>query len=109
LHYRDMQPVSSDVVDSYRSFREHSRYPVFSLNTCLGFPPGLARLNFRAVLLHYTLFYGELAPLTPPYLEWLGGADSYLIAFFQDEQAYLNDRIRFCDDYGVDCVYTLFE
>ena len=56
------------------------------------------------------MFYNALSPLTDRFRALIErNADSYLMAMFQDEQAYLPERIAFCERYGVDCVYTALE
>ena len=108
LHHHPIRAQAPDVIESVRAFRRYSRFPVFTVNTRLGFPRGLAGLRFRAVVLHYTLFYSDFVPLTPAFRDYLDTcAGSYKIALFQDEQAYTRDRFDFCDRYGIDSVYTL--
>ena len=108
LHHHPLRAQAPDVRESVRVFRHHSRFAVSAVNTRLGFPRGLTGLRFRAVILHYTLFYAAFEPLTPPFREYLEAArDSYKIALFQDEQAYTRDRFEFCDRYGIDSIYTL--
>jgi hypothetical protein len=92
LHHHPVRSQSRDVIESVRAFRRHSRFPVFTVNTRLGFPPGLAGVRFRAVVLHYTLFYAAFEPFS---------------ALFQDEQAYTRDRFALCERYAIDSVYTL--
>jgi hypothetical protein len=108
LHHRPIRAQAPDVIESVRAIRRYSRFPVYTVNTRLGFPKGLRGLRFRAVVLHYTLFYSDFVPLTPAFREYLDTcAGSYKIALFQDEQAYTRDRFEFCDRYGIDSVYTL--
>ncbi len=108
LHHHPIRAQSPDVIESVRAFTRHSRFPVLAVNTRRGFPPGLARLRFRAVLLHYTLFYANFEPLTTEFLGWLEAQpDAFKVVFFQDEQAYTRDRFAFCERFGVDAVYTM--
>ena len=108
LHHHPIRAQSPDVIASVRAFTRYSRFPVLAVNTRRGFPPGLARLRFRAVLLHYTLFYAAFEPLTPEFLGWLGAQPSaFKLVFFQDEQAYTRDRFEFCERFRVDAVYTM--
>jgi hypothetical protein len=108
LHHHPISAHAPDVIESVRALKRYSRHAVWPVNTRLGFPRGLAGLRFRAVVLHYTLFYSEFKPLTRPFREYLDGCrDAHKIALFQDEQAYTRDRFAFCDHYGIDSVYTL--
>jgi hypothetical protein len=107
LHHHPIRSQSPDVIESVRAFTRHSRFPVLAVNTRRGFPPGLARLRFRAVLMHYTLFYAAFEPLSPQFLEYLTACpESFKVVFFQDEQAYTRDRFEFCERFAVDAVYT---
>src|SRR4051794_16656753 len=84
LHNHPIGPHAPDLIESVRAFRRYSRFPVWTVNTRLGFPRGLARLRFRAVVLHYSLFYASFKPLTPPFRAYLDACgDVYKIALFQ--------------------------
>src|SRR4051812_8253285 len=108
LHHHKMRDHAPDVRESVRAFRRYSRFPVWTINTRLGFPNGLLGLRFRAIVLHYTLFYSDFVPLTPAFRAYLAASwASYKIALFQDEQAYTRDRFAFCDQYAIDSIYTL--
>jgi hypothetical protein len=108
LHHHPIRAQAPDVIASVRAFAMYSRFPVWSVNTRLGFPRGLRQLRFRAVVLHYTLFYAAFEPLTPPFRAYLDAcAGAHKIALFQDEQAYTRDRFEFCDRYAISSVYTL--
>jgi hypothetical protein len=108
LHHHPIRAQAPDVIASVRAFKNSSRFAVYPVNTRLGFPRGLTGLRFRAVVLHYTLFYAAFEPLTPPFRAYLDACrDPYTIALFQDEQAYTRDRFAFCDRFGIDSVYTL--
>jgi hypothetical protein len=103
-------PASPDLAESVRAFSRYSRFPVFPVNASLGYPPGLDRLRFAAVALHYTMFYGGFTPLTTPFRQYLAqDTEAFKAAFFQDEQAYLPERLAFCTEYGVNCIYTCLE
>jgi len=106
LHSRGLVTAAT-VAESTDAFSSYSRFPVWTVNTYFGFPPGLNRCRFKVIVLHYSLFYDAFSPLDERFLEFLAARrDSYLVAMFQDEQAYLPERLEFCDRHGVDCVYT---
>src|SRR4051794_23280871 len=73
IHDHPIGPHAPDVIESVRAYRRYSRHAVWTVNTRLGFPRGLARLRFRAVILHYTLFYAGFAPIGRPWRQWLDG------------------------------------
>ena len=72
--------------------------------------PGLDKINFSGIVLHYSLFGGWDYPLDKGFIRYLDQKkDSFKIAFFQDEYRYCRQRFAFLDRYRVDCVYTLIE
>jgi hypothetical protein len=97
---------ASTVMEHVGGIARHSRFPVFTVNTDLGFPRGLERLRFKAVLMHYSLFGSGTYLLGPDYESYLDGTDAYKVAFFQDEHGWWKRRIRFLNEHPVDCVFT---
>jgi hypothetical protein len=102
---------ASNVDENIAAFTRHSRFPVWGVNTDFGFRRGLPKLEFDAIVVHYSVFIwsqqGYL--LGNELLEYLGAARGYKIAFFQDEHHWCKQRFGFIDEYGIDCVYTLLE
>jgi hypothetical protein len=96
--------------DLLHAFQVHSRYPVWPLNTFLGLPRALRGMRPDAIILHFSMFYDGFSPLTTEILDFLDrNRGRYLLVFFQDEQAYLGERIDFCRDFDVDCVHTMLK
>jgi hypothetical protein len=109
LHQR-LYPSAPDIAESVRAFKRFSRFPVFPVNVLFGYPDGLDRVRFRAVVLHYTMFYADFEPLGGRVRALLADSGaSFKVALFQDEQAYLAERLELCSEYALDCVYTCFE
>ncbi|MEA2494170.1 MAG: hypothetical protein QOJ29_2081 [Thermoleophilaceae bacterium] len=109
LYNRPPFPGPPDVVESVRAFARYSAFPVTTINTWFGPHPGLDTQRFRVIVLHYTLFYDGLAPLTPV-LDYLRSRPGdCLVALFQDEQTHGLERARLCEELGVDCIYTLLQ
>jgi hypothetical protein len=110
LIHNSQYPSPPDVAEGVRAFRRYSRFPVFSVDASLGFPRGLDRVAFGAIVLHFTMFYADLAPITEPLRRHLSESErSVKVAFFQDEQSYLPTRLAFCSEFEIDCVYTCLE
>jgi hypothetical protein len=109
LSHSTLWKNAATVTDHIGSFSRHSRFPVIQANTDIGFPPALEQLQFRVVVLHYSLFapWGYL--LDERYRAYLASTKAYKIAFFQDEHHYCRQRFAFLDEYGIDCVYTMLE
>jgi hypothetical protein len=112
LYHRPIAPWLKDastVREHLHAFAQHSRHRVCELNIDVGFPPGLARLDFDAILLHYSVFGMQYYRLAGPWLEYLDGSDAYKVAFFQDECTRCRRRFAFLNRHAIDCVYTCLE
>ncbi len=97
---------AATVREHIHSFAAHSRFPVWEVNTDLGFPSGLIQAHPRAIFLHYSLF-SPLGYLIPPAMsEWLKSAEAFKVAFFQDEFHYCRQRFEFVNEVGIDLIYT---
>jgi hypothetical protein len=109
LLHSGLYPGPLDVAESVRDFARFSRFPVYPVDASIGYPPALDGLRFRVIALHYTMFYAHLSPLRD-FRPLLAQSDSaHKVAFFQDEQSDLPERLAFCSEYGIDCVYTCLE
>jgi hypothetical protein len=97
---------AATVREHIHSIAAHSRYPVWELNTDLGFPSGLSEVHPRAILLHYSLFSPAGYLIPSQMREFLREADAFKIAFFQDEFHYCRQRFEFVNEIGVDLIYT---
>ena len=100
---------ASTVMEHVGSFAAHSHNRIWEVNTDLGFPPALAELDFRAVIVHYCVFGMGPYRLDDQWLRWLDASRAYKIAFFQDECTRCQRRFRFLDEHRFDCVYTCLE
>jgi len=109
LYHYPLAENASTVMEHVNSFRYHSQFRVWTVNTALGFPTTIGRLRFRVILLHYSLF-GVRYILSDSFLRYLEQHEaSYKIAFFQDEHQYCQQRFTFLNHFHVDCVYTLLD
>jgi hypothetical protein len=100
---------ASTVMEHVNSFAAHSRNRIWQVNTDLGFPPALAGVDFKAVVVHYCVFGMGPYRLDDAWLRWLDASRAYKIAFFQDECTRCQRRFRFLDEHRFDCVYTCLE
>ena len=112
---------ASNIVEHARSFRRHSRFRVWEVNTHTTLPKALARYDFEAIVFHYSLFGADVPAGGDPYLgtpyylldeghmEFVRTSKAYKLAFFQDEHTYCQARFNFCDEIGIDCVYTCLQ
>lgn len=100
------------IEDHIAAFARHSRFAVHAHNTELGYPRGLDRVRFDAIVMHYSLFGAEgpdypFSPLFERYLDASEG--SYKVAFFHDEHTACGKRFAFLNRHRFDCVFTLLE
>jgi hypothetical protein len=100
---------ASTVREHLHAFARHSRRRVWEVNTDFGFPPGLAGLEFEAIVLHYSLFGMGDYFLDREWLDYLDATQAYTIAFFQDECTRCRRRFAFLNEHRIDCVYTCLE
>jgi hypothetical protein len=112
LYHRPAAPWMKDastVREHLHAFKRHSRHRMWEVNVDFGFPPGLEGLEFRAILMHYSIFGMGKYFLDEPWLEYLDRSNAYKVAFFQDECTGCQRRFAFLNDHDVDCVYTCLE
>jgi hypothetical protein len=87
----------------------HSRHRIWEVNVDFGFPAGLSALDFRAIILHYSVFGMGPYRLGDEWLAYLDQSEAYKIAFFQDEYTRCQPCFKFLNDHRIDCVYTCLE
>ena len=110
LLYHSVHPEPAVVRESVKALRACSGFDVFPVNAALGYPAGLDRIRFAAIVLHYTMFYGAFEPISQALRAYLtASAESFKVVFFQDEQMYLSEKADFCSRYGVDLIYTCID
>jgi len=110
LYHHLLTPNASTIMENVEALGRHSRFPVWALNTELGFPRALEKLHFSIIVLHYSLFGYTPYHLNGQFLRYLEASrGSYKIAFFQDEYRYCRQRFDFINRYHLDCLYTLLE
>jgi hypothetical protein len=110
IYHHTMFLNAPTIMEHVNSFDKYLHYPVWVVNTEFGFPPGLAEMEFRVVILHYSLFGTKKYMLPSSYLDFIERAKkSYKIAFFQDEYRYCQQRFDFIRKNDIDCIYTLLE
>lgn len=110
LYHHPARHSAPTIMEHVESFERNSRYKVWKVNTDLGFPGGLKGLRFETVVLHYSLFGIWPYRLDRSFLAYLDACEgSHKIAFFQDEYRQCQQRFRFLNERGIDCVYTLLK
>lgn len=108
IYHHALVPNAETIREHIDAFSRYSRFPVWEVNTQLGFPRGLAQLEFQVVVLHYSLFGSAYYQLNRDLLNYLKTCQrSHKVAFFQDEYYYCQQRFRFLNEFNIDRVYTL--
>lgn len=105
--YAENAPTIKEHVNA---FKKYSKSRVWDVNTFAGFPKGLPKLEFRVIVLHYSLFGSYPFVLNEKFIRYLQNSKaSYKIAFFQDEYQYCPKRFAFVDELGINCIFSLLE
>ncbi len=100
---------SSTIMDHVSSIINNSNHVITSINTELGFPKGIYKNNYDALILHYSLFGTATYCLTREHYEYIRNFSGLKIAMFQDEYQHCRQRFRFIDEYGIRHVFSIFE
>lgn len=103
---------AGNVLENITAFGQHSRFRVWEHNTDLGTPESIDRLEFDAIVVHYSVFMPRPVEgylLDQRLLAHIERSRAYKVATFQDEHHYCRMRFDFIDRYGVDCVFTMLE
>ena len=109
IHRHNLAPTASMVMEIVDAFPQHSQFSAWAVNTHLGFPEVLRELEFRVIVLHYSLF-AYLPFVDDEFRAYLAeNESSYKVAFFQDEYWFWPERTEVLNRFKVDCVYTCVE
>lgn len=110
LHYHppvNYAPTSKDCVDS---FLQYSQFKVWAVNTHFGYPKSLDNLQFKIIVLHYSLFGSANYILSTPFYSFLERSKgSYKICVWQDECYNFKQRAAFLNTHKIDCVYSCLQ
>jgi hypothetical protein len=97
---------AATVREHIHSIKAHSQFPVWEVNTDLGFPGGLRDVHPAVVFLHYSLFGSGRYTVGERMREFLRSCDCMKVACFQDEFYFCRTRFDFVNEIGVDVVLT---
>jgi hypothetical protein len=109
LYHHPLRQSASTIMEHVNSFERYSQFKVWKVNVELGFPQRLRELQFRALVLHYSLFGIWPYMLNEEFLKYIEQSQAFKIAFFQDEYRFCYARFAFINRYKIDCIYTLLE
>ena len=110
LYHHWLAANAPTIMEHVGAFERYSRFKVWMVNTELGFPAALNDLDFRIVVLHYSLFGWFPFSLPDQFHKYLEQSRSaHTVAFFQDEYRYWPQRAELLNRYRIPCVYTLVE
>jgi hypothetical protein len=105
--YEDpLVPNASTIWEHVEAFPRHSAFRFYPVNLWFRFPPGLERLEFDAIVFHYTLLPSGTW-VTDDLRRYVQDCPrTYKVAIFQDELWYFQERERMLTDLRVDCLYS---
>jgi len=110
IYHHLLTPAASMIMEHISAFERYSHFQVWAVNTEFGFPSGLHGLQFRVIVLHYSLFGWLPFSLGDEFRAYLAeNGSSYKVAFFQDEYRWWLERSKVLNQFKVDCVYTCVE
>jgi hypothetical protein len=107
VYHHPLSNNAPTILEHVRSFERYSNFSVISLNTAYGFPRHLRRINFSAIVLHYSMFGGLPFALPDRFRAYISSSKAKKIAFFQDEMQYVQNRFALVNELGVDVIFTL--
>jgi len=109
IHRHNLAPTASMVVEIVNAFCRNSEFKAWEVNAYFGFPEVLRELEFKVIVLHYSLF-AYLPFVEEEFREYIGECErSYKVGFFQDEYWFWPERSEVLNRLKVDCVYTCIE
>lgn len=110
LYNRPLRANATTIMEHVNAFSQYSGFKVWAINTELGFPKNLQKLNFTVIILHYSLFGSYEIFLNNAFLDYLSNCqNSYKIVFIQDEYRCCKHYFGFINTYNINCIYTLLE
>jgi hypothetical protein len=109
LYHHPLRQCASTIMEHVNAFEQYSHFKVWKVNVELGFPQHLGELQFRSLVLHYSLFGIWPYMLNGKFLKYIEQSQAHKIAFFQDEYRFCKARFAFINRYKIDCIYTLLE
>jgi len=110
LYHHYLKANAPTIMEYVNAFPRHSRFPLWAVNTELGFPAGLKNLRFSTVIFHYSLFGMWPYKLNNKFYDYIARDQaSYKVAIFQDEYHYCKPRFAFINDYKIDLIYSCYD
>lgn len=110
IYHHHLRANAPTIMEHVEAFGRHSRFRVWAVNTELGFPSGLENLEFRIVVLHYSMFGWLPFYLDETFQSYIEScSSSHKIAFFQDEYRFWTQRVALIKRLKINQIYTLVE
>jgi hypothetical protein len=110
IYYSPKIDSAPTIMQHVGSFKKHSRFKVRELNVRDGFPSSLFELNFSIIILHYSLFGRFPFLLSNSFTSHISQSkESCIIAFFQDEMQYCQQRFDLINSLKVDIIFSCLE
>lgn len=107
MYYHPPTAYAPTVMDSIDSFSKYSQFKIYPVNPHLGYPKSLDSLQFKVIILHYSMFGSATYVISPPYYKLLERhADAHKIWVCQDECYNHKQRTQFANRYKISCIYS---
>jgi hypothetical protein len=100
---------AATILEHVGSFERRSKFGVHAVSTDGPMPAEVARLDFRLVIVHYSVFGGGMYQLSEDHLRFLRSSRGHKVLFAQDENRFCGHRFWFMDEVGFDSIFTLLE
>ncbi|MCC6146926.1 MAG: hypothetical protein IT308_05100 [Anaerolineaceae bacterium] len=110
LYHHYLKANAPTIMEYVNAFPRHTRFPIWTLNTELGFPKELENLRFSAVIFHYALFGMWPYKFNRKFENYIArDQSSFKVAIFQDEYHYCQPRFKFVNTSGIDLIYSCYD
>lgn len=110
LYHHYLRDDAPTIMEHVEAWEKHSQFKIWKHNTEVGFPTSFSGLQFRVILIHYSLFGNLPFKLNQQFFDYIKSSrESYKIVFFQDEYQFCTQRFALINDLGLHCIYTLLE
>jgi hypothetical protein len=110
LYHHFLAPNAPTIMEHINAIKSLSNFKVWCINTEMGMPSTLRKLDFKIIVLHYSIFGSHPYMLDKDFYNFLQSSQkSWKIAFFQDEYYRCEERFKFINEFNINCIYTLIE
>lgn len=107
LYHHPLSANAPTIMEHVRSFEKYSQFSIVEVNVSQGFPSHLKKVDFSAIVIHYSVFGSMPFSLANKFKRYISSSEAKKIYFFQDEMQHVQERFNALNDLGVDAIFTL--